>query len=50
MLRVDGALEARKVLVVDDEPKLAAVFCSYLQSAGFHPVSAGTGAQALRLF
>jgi DNA-binding response OmpR family regulator len=48
--RVNGSPEARKVLVVDDEPKLAAVLDSYLQSAGFQTVSAGTGAQALRLF
>jgi DNA-binding response OmpR family regulator len=40
----------RKVLVVDDEPKIVEVVSSYLVRAGFDPVSAVTGAQALALF
>jgi DNA-binding response OmpR family regulator len=38
------------VLVVDDEPKIAEVVSSYLVKAGYTPVCAGTGAEALRLF
>jgi DNA-binding response OmpR family regulator len=40
----------RKVLVVDDEPKIVEVVSSYLVRAGFAPVNAATGAQALALF
>jgi DNA-binding response OmpR family regulator len=40
----------RKVLVVDDEPKIVEVVSSYLLSAGFAPVAAAGGAEALRLF
>jgi len=44
------AREPQRVLVVDDEPKIAEVVGSYLLKAGFEPVSAGTGTQALALF
>jgi DNA-binding response OmpR family regulator len=44
------ARPAQRVLVVDDEPKIAEVVSSYLLKAGFEPVSAATGTQALRLF
>jgi len=40
----------RKVLVVDDEPKIAEVVGSYLSAGGFIPVAAAGGAEALRLF
>jgi DNA-binding response OmpR family regulator len=40
----------RKVLVVDDEPKIVEVVAGYLVRAGFTPVSAATGAEALALF
>ena len=40
----------RKVLVVDDEPKIAEVVGSYLRAGGFTPVAAADGAEALRLF
>jgi DNA-binding response OmpR family regulator len=44
------AREPQRVLVVDDEPKIAEVVGSYLLKAGFEPVSAATGTQALALF
>jgi DNA-binding response OmpR family regulator len=44
------ARQPQPVLVVDDEPKIAEVVGSYLRKAGFEPVSAATGAQALQLF
>jgi DNA-binding response OmpR family regulator len=44
------ARPAERVLVVDDEPKIAEVVSSYLLKAGFQPVSAATGTQALKLF
>ena len=44
------AREPQRVLVVDDEPKIAEVVGSYLLKAGFEPVSASTGTQALALF
>jgi len=44
------ALAARKVLVVDDEPKIVDVVSGYLSAAGFAPVPAATGDQALALF
>jgi DNA-binding response OmpR family regulator len=44
------AREPQRVLVVDDEPKIAEVVGSYLLKAGFEPVSAATGTQALELF
>jgi DNA-binding response OmpR family regulator len=40
----------RKVLVVDDEPQIVEVVTGYLVRAGFEPLSAATGAQALALF
>jgi DNA-binding response OmpR family regulator len=40
----------QRVLVVDDEPKITEVVGSYLAKAGFQPVTAATGAEALRLF
>jgi DNA-binding response OmpR family regulator len=42
--------QPRKVLVVDDEPKIAEVVGSYLSAGGFTPVAAAGGAEALRLF
>lgn len=39
-----------RVLVVDDEPKIAEVLGSYLRKAGFAPVNASRGAQAIELF
>jgi DNA-binding response OmpR family regulator len=44
------AVPPRKVLVVDDEPTIVEVVSSYLVRAGFDPVGAATGAQALALF
>jgi DNA-binding response OmpR family regulator len=44
------AAPRRKVLVVDDEPKIVEVVGSYLARAGFLPVAAGTGTQALQAF
>ncbi len=44
------AKAARKVLVVDDESKIVEVVSGYLSRAGFDPVGAVTGAQALALF
>jgi len=41
---------ARKVLVVDDEPKIVEVVGSYLKKAGFVPVCAENGARALDVF
>ncbi len=40
----------RKILVVDDEPKITEVVGSYLRKAGFETLSADNGAQALKLF
>jgi DNA-binding response OmpR family regulator len=40
----------QKVLVVDDEPKIREVVSSYLDKAGFEPLAAGTGAEALEIF
>jgi DNA-binding response OmpR family regulator len=40
----------KRVLVVDDEPSIVEVVSSYLQRAGFDPVSAATGTQALDAF
>jgi DNA-binding response OmpR family regulator len=39
-----------RVLVVDDEPKIADVVGSYLRKAGYEPVTAADGTTALRLF
>jgi DNA-binding response OmpR family regulator len=38
------------VLVVDDEPNIIDVVCSYLRRDGFDPVTAATGTQALEAF
>jgi DNA-binding response OmpR family regulator len=40
----------KRVLVVDDEPSIVEVVSSYLQRAGFDPVAAATGTQALDAF
>ncbi len=40
----------KRVLVVDDEPSIVDVVSSYLQRAGFDPVTAATGTQALEAF
>jgi DNA-binding response OmpR family regulator len=44
------ARTTRRVLVVDDEPKIADVVASYLQKAGFEALRAGSGEEGLRLF
>ncbi len=44
------AREPQRVLVVDDEPKITEVVGSYLAKAGYIPVIASGGAQAMRLF
>ena len=41
---------ARGVLVVEDEPKLAALLCDYLRAAGFEPRVAADGPSALTAF
>ena len=38
------------VLVVDDEPKITEVVGSYLRKAGYAPLAAASGAEALRIF
>jgi len=40
----------RRVLVVDDEPKITEVVGSYLRRAGYEPVSAAAGTEALEMF
>ena len=37
----------RRILVVDDEPKMRAVLSAYLAADGFEPVEAATGTEAL---
>jgi DNA-binding response OmpR family regulator len=44
------AIARKKILIVDDEPKIVEVVGSYLQRAGFTPVAAATGTQALQAF
>jgi DNA-binding response OmpR family regulator len=39
-----------RVLVVDDEPNIVDVVCSYLRREGFDPVTAATGTRALEVF
>jgi len=39
-----------RVLVVDDEPKIVDVVASYLRKAGYEPVTAASGTEALRAF
>ena len=43
-------MTARSVLVVEDEPKLAAVLCDYLRASGFAPHAVGDGPAALAVF
>ncbi|MGA2639957.1 MAG: response regulator transcription factor [Spirochaetia bacterium] len=40
----------RRVLVVDDEPKITEVLGSYLRNAGYSPLSAASGVEALAVF
>jgi DNA-binding response OmpR family regulator len=40
----------KRVLVVDDEPKIVEVVASYLRKAGYAPVTAAGGAEALLVF
>jgi DNA-binding response OmpR family regulator len=46
----DMARPRKPVLVVDDEPNIVEVVSSYLLRAGFDPVTAVTGTQALEAF
>jgi two-component system alkaline phosphatase synthesis response regulator PhoP len=39
----------KHILVVDDEPRIAAIARDYLERAGFHVTTAGSGADALAL-
>jgi len=41
---------AKRILVVDDEPKIVRLVRSYLESSGFQTVTASTGREALDLF
>ena len=41
---------SHSVLVVEDEPKLAALLCDYLRASGFAPQVAASGPQALACF
>jgi DNA-binding response OmpR family regulator len=43
------SLLPQRVLVVDDEPKIAEVVVSYLRKAGYVPLVAANGAQALAM-
>jgi len=40
----------QRVLVVDDEPKITEVVGSYLRKAGYAPLTAASGEEALQLF
>ncbi len=40
----------RKILVVEDEVKIAEVIVSYLENSGYHAIVAGTGEEALALY
>ena len=40
----------QRVLVVDDEPKITEVVGSYLRNAGYTPLTAAGGEEALRIF
>ncbi len=42
--------ETKRILVVDDEPKIVEVVKSYLENAGFQALEAADGRQALELF
>ena len=39
----------KKILVIDDEPKIVEICCDYLRSAGFDVIAAGDGQEGLRL-
>lgn len=41
---------ARRILVVEDEPRLAAVLCDYLQAAGYEAEGVADGLQVLDTF
>ena len=40
----------RKILVVEDEEKIAEVIVSYLENSGYQAIVAGTGEDALALY
>lgn len=40
---------AKSILIIDDEPKIRALFRSQLREAGFHAFEADSGREALRL-
>lgn len=40
----------RRILIVEDEPDIQELLCAYLRDAGYVPVVAGDGAEALTLF
>ena len=42
-------MAGRTVLVVDDEPRIAAIASDYLRHAGYAVITAGDGARALQL-
>jgi len=39
----------KKILVIDDEPKIVEICCDYLRSAGFDVIAADDGQEGLRL-
>ena len=41
--------ETTSILVVDDEPEMVRAICELLQKAGYRPMSANSGAQALEI-
>ncbi|MGH8330669.1 MAG: DNA-binding response regulator, partial [Pseudomonas fluorescens] len=41
---------AVKILVVDDQPLIAAELCEFLEGRGYHCVSCETGKQAVERF
>lgn len=41
---------ARRILVVEDEPRLAAVLCDYLSAAGYETTSVDDGLQVMEIF
>ncbi len=43
-------MNGRSVLVVEDEPKLAALLCDYLRASGFEPLAVADGPAALAAF
>ena len=42
-------MAAQTILVVDDEPRIAAIAADYLRHAGYTVAVAGDGAQALEI-